>query len=316
MSVVHCAIEPPTHATIYRLVEEGLHAPSAAPLCELLLYAVIKGNYREQTVILNVREITPSVVRAANAVSKSLTRQLGKRVAGIFLFEGDPQARYYLGTQDRRAVPEVRKLFGKMELFVKVEGRGFLYPPLSFSQVNESLLDTFVARARTLLAPSPNNTFYDLYCGYGLFALSIAPSVRNVIGVEASHQSVAAATDNAQRQHATNARFVRAIINAEAIETLMLKSPSHSLILLDPPRGGTTEGVIEAIAARRPLRILHIVCNMDVLSSELVRWRSAGYEPAQAVPFDMFPGTPELEMMVLLEPEAPVHPSKKRFSTS
>ena len=312
MSVGHCAIEPPSHAAIYHLIEEELHARSTAPLSELLLYAVIKGNYREHTVILNVREITPALVRAANAVSKSLTRQLGAMITGIFLFEGDPQARYYLGTQDRRALPELRKLFGKKDLFVRVEGKVFLYPPLSFSQVNESLLDGFIAGARGLLAPSPGNMFYDFYCGYGLFALCFSPDVRNVIGVEASHQSVAAATSNARRQHAANARFVQAVINADVIETLMQKSPPHSLVLLDPPRSGTAEGVIESIADRQPARILHIFCNMDVLPGELKRWSSAGYVPVRAVPFDMFPGTPELEMMVLVQPEQSLRRSNER----
>jgi tRNA/tmRNA/rRNA uracil-C5-methylase (TrmA/RlmC/RlmD family) len=309
MSVAHCAIEPPSHAAIYHLIEEELHARSTIPLSELLLYAVIKGNYREHVVILNVREITPALVHAANAVSKSLTRQFGAMITGIFLFEGDPQARYYLGSQDRGAMPKLRKLFGKKNLFVSVEGKGFLYPPLSFSQVNESLLDAFIAGARRLLAPSPRHMFYDFYCGYGLFALSISPSVRKVIGVEASHQSAAAATSNAQRLHAANARFVQAVINAEVIETLMQKSPPQSLVLLDPPRGGTAEGVIETIASRRPTRVLHIFCNMDVLPSELNRWFSAGYTPVHAVPFDMFPGTPELEMMVLVQPEPLLHRS-------
>jgi tRNA/tmRNA/rRNA uracil-C5-methylase (TrmA/RlmC/RlmD family) len=287
---------------VYRIIEEELAQPRATPLREALLYAVIKGNYREQTVILNARSVTPQVVRTANTISKLLTKHLGTAIAGFFLFEGDPEARYYLGARDKGAIPEARKLFGKRELFIRVDGRNFLYPPLSFSQVNESLLDRFVVEARRLLALTATNTLFDLYCGYGLFALCLASSVRTVIGVESAHQSVAAATANARRQHAANTRFVRANIDEDSIEHLLQKSPPQSLILLDPPRGGTAPGVIEAIANRRPARVLHIFCNMDLIQIELDRWHRGGYRVARAVPIDMFPGTADLEMMVLLEP--------------
>lgn len=302
IAVESCAIEPPSHAAVYRTIEEELARPQAAPLREALLYAVIKGNYREQTVILNVRSVRPQVVRTANTISKLLTKHFGAAIAGVFLFEGDPEARYYLGPRDKAAIPEARKLFGKRELFVRVDGKSFLYPPLSFSQVNESLLDRFVAEARRLLAPASANTLYDLYCGYGLFALCLAPSVRAVLGVESAHQSVAAAAANARRQNAANTRFVRVSINEDSIERLLQNSPPQSLILLDPPRGGTAPGVIEAISDRQPARVLHIFCNMDLIENELQRWHRGGFRAGRAIPFDMFPGTTDLEMMVLLEP--------------
>jgi len=301
IAVETCAIEPSGHAPIYRVIEEVLLLPLSAPLREALLYAVIKGNYREQTVILNVAQITPALVRSANTLSRALTKRLGEAIAGVFLFEGDAEARYYLLAREKSRVAEARKLFGRKELFVRVDGRSFLYPPLSFSQVNESLLDQFVAGARELLAPARAQTLYDLYCGYGVFALSLAPAVHAVLGVEAAHLSVAAAVANARRQHAAHARFIRAVINEDTIGKLLQKSPPRSLVLLDPPRGGTAEGVIEAIAERHPARVLHIFCNMEILRGELQRWDRAGYAPTRAVPFDMFPGTADLEMMVLLE---------------
>jgi tRNA/tmRNA/rRNA uracil-C5-methylase (TrmA/RlmC/RlmD family) len=301
IAVETCAIEPSGHAPVYRVIEEVLLEPLSAPLRETLLYAVIKGNYREQTVILNVGKIAPAIVRTANTLSKALTKRLGNVIAGVFLFEGDPDGRYYLTAKEKSKVAEARKLFGKNELFVRVDGRSFLYPPLSFSQVNESLLDLFVAGARELLSPVHTQMLYDLYCGYGLFALCLAPAVRAVLGVEAAHQSTAAATANARRQHVANARFVRAVINEYTIGNLLQKSPPQSLVLLDPPRGGTSAGVIEAIAERRPTRVLHIFCDMDILPGELQRWGRTGYAPTRAVPFDMFPGTADLEMMVLME---------------
>jgi tRNA/tmRNA/rRNA uracil-C5-methylase (TrmA/RlmC/RlmD family) len=73
-------------------------------------------------------------------------------------------------------------------------------------------------------------------------------------------------------------------------------------MLLDPPRSGTAPGVLEVLAGRLPRRVVHVFCNMEILPEELQRWKKAGYRPERAIPLDMFPGTPELEMMVLLVP--------------
>jgi 23S rRNA (uracil1939-C5)-methyltransferase len=72
-------------------------------------------------------------------------------------------------------------------------------------------------------------------------------------------------------------------------------------VLLDPPRGGTESGVIEAVAERRPVRALHIFCNTEVIARELGRWKENGYAVTAAIPVDMFPGTAAVEIMTLLE---------------
>jgi tRNA/tmRNA/rRNA uracil-C5-methylase (TrmA/RlmC/RlmD family) len=272
------------------------------PLAGVLQYAIIKGNYLEQTILFNVRASTPAVVHAVNQLSRKITAQFGSGIAGVFLFEGEPEGRYYLAPREAGAVPRIRKIFGKNRLFVRIEGRPFLYPPLVFSQVNESLLDLFVGGVRTLLSPARTETLLDLYCGYGLFALSLAPLVQRVIGAETSPLAVAAAAENARLQKVSHARFVRTHLSSESVRTVTARVPDGTPVILDPPRSGTAGGVIEALAVRRPRKVVHVFCNMEVLTGELLRWKKAGYEPEQAIPFDMFPGTPELEIMVLLTP--------------
>ncbi len=300
IAVGTCAIEPDSHAAIYRALEERLADRPALPLAETLQYAIIKGNYAEHSVLLNVRTITPAVVRAANRISRTLTGRFGNRVTGIFLFEGEEK--YYLTPLEAGAVPRVHKVFGENRLFLRVGGRPFLYPPLAFSQVNESLLESLVSGARDLLAPAGTETLFDLYCGYGLFGLSLAHLVRKIVGAEASHLAVAAARENARRQGIPHARFVRTLLNPESLRAVTAVAPENSLMLLDPPRNGTAEGVIETAASRLPRRVVHLFCNMEILGRDLTRWRKAGYQAETAIPFDMFPGTAELEIMVLFAP--------------
>jgi tRNA/tmRNA/rRNA uracil-C5-methylase (TrmA/RlmC/RlmD family) len=169
--------------------------------------------------------------------------------------------------------------------------------------VNGSIIETFVGQSRALLGLRREETLLDLYCGYGLFALSLAGEVRRVIGAEMSAAAIAAAKANAEVRGARNCRFVRVDLTADAIPPLMESIRSPSAVILDPPRKGTGAGVIEAIAARRPSKVLHIFCNSDLIVPDLSRWTMGGYRAQRAVPLDMFPGTPEVETLVLLRPE-------------
>ena len=298
--VVHCAIEPAAHAPIYRQIHEALGKMVYQPLAEVLRYVVIKGSYSEYTLILSVGEISPGVVSATNTLSRSLTHAC-KEIVALFLYEDKSDGRYYLGSQDASR-SGFRKIFGNKEIFQRIGGRSFLYSPLSFSQVNISLADQFVAKAGELLALDGEMMLFDLYCGYGLFALCLAERVKAVIGVDSGAESIASAVANATRQRVRNARFIRSAISAETISRIIMHIRPRDVVLLDPPRSGTTEGVIESIASRRPAKALHIFCNIDIMHAELKRWKDSGYAVSKVVPFDMFPGTSSVEIMVLLSP--------------
>jgi tRNA/tmRNA/rRNA uracil-C5-methylase (TrmA/RlmC/RlmD family) len=74
------------------------------------------------------------------------------------------------------------------------------------------------------------------------------------------------------------------------------------VVLLDPPRQGTEPGVTPAIAARAPLRIVHLCCGTDEIPREVAAWFKAGYQVQRVVPLDLFAGTANLETMLLLTP--------------
>ena len=74
-------------------------------------------------------------------------------------------------------------------------------------------------------------------------------------------------------------------------------------MLLDPPRGGTAEGVIEVLAAKRPGRVVHLFCDIDIMPAEIRRWEASGYVREKVIPFDMFPGTSTIEVVTLLRPK-------------
>jgi len=308
-TVDRCAIEPAEHAEIYQRIQEAIEKPYARPLAEHLSYVVIKGNYREFTLILNVREISGGVVKASNTLSKSLTR-LFPSIVGLFLYLDETGGKYYLGVKNPRVRSTAKKLFGKNTIFQRTCGRSFLYSPLSFSQVNQSLLERLVSEADRLLALTKESRLYDLYCGYGLFALCLAEKAGSVVGVEISHDAVESAIENAARHKAGRVRFLRSDIAADSIGTILKQLRPHDRVILDPPRGGTSEGVIEMIAGFGPEKVLHLFCNIDLMPVEIKRWLSSGFGIKHAVPVDMFPGTAAVETMALFEKQQPVVSSR------
>ena len=155
-----------------------------------------------------------------------------------------------------------------------------------------------------MLDPQPAGSLFDLYCGYGLFSLCLASRANKIVGVELSHEAIDAARINASRLHVPNAQFHQAAIDAESAARLLQHMRTEDMVILDPPRGGTAQGVIECIAAKSPAKVLHLFCNLEVMPGELARWGACGYEVSAVTSFDMFPGTPSVEVMVLLRPGA------------
>ncbi len=302
LAVEECVIEPESHTAIYRSARELLNLPRHHALAETLQYLIIKGDYARETIILNVGTLSPSIIHAGNGFSKMLTARHSSVAALFFFNEGGGGDRYYLGSGKPGAAPRLRRIYGKPEIALRIGSRMFHYSPVSFSQVNPSILPAMIETAGRLLGLDGTQFLYDLYSGYGLFCLAHAGALRGALGVEISAGSVEAAIANARRQKADHVRFRRSDITPEVVLKNVRENHRPFVVLLDPPRNGAAPGVIESVAAKRPDRVLHIFCNVDLMARDARRWKEAGYELRTAVPFDNFPGTDDLEVMVLFEP--------------
>jgi methylase of polypeptide subunit release factors len=157
----------------------------------------------------------------------------------------------------------------------------------------------------TLKPATPNDSrekrppLLDLYCGYGLFAFRLAPHFGSLTGIDLSGPAIESANANAHYRKLP-ARFLAASVDAPSLARLTKQD--KEVIVLDPPRGGTAPGVIEALAKRTPQKVLHVFCSIDRLVEEVERWRAAGYKAERLEFVDLFPGTANLEALVLLSP--------------
>jgi len=155
-----------------------------------------------------------------------------------------------------------------------------------------------------LLSPATGDTLLDLYCGYGLFSHFLATSYRQVLGVDSEGPSIGAATENSRlNKNGGSPKFLARRITAKLFEQEIQALFSSGTVLLDPPRQGPQNGVIPAISQYGPQKVLHVFCGVDQIPASLKEWQVNGYQVRHVVPLDMFPGTANLEILILLEPK-------------
>ncbi len=293
-------LEPKEHTAVYRFLQAKLSEPAFRPLAKRLGWLIVRGSLSERAVIFNVDALDATLVRRLKALGAELARHEPPVIAAFVYVDPSGSDYYFEARRPERGLG-FKKLYGPDRLRVDYDGLRFAFAPTSFCQVNQSIVPKMLETAGELLAPSARDRFLDLYCGFGLFSIAFADRVREAIGVDTVGPSIEAARDNAQRAARGRVRFVAQRITAEFVDQLPPPTASE-VLLLDPPRSGTEPGVIAALAERHPRRVLHIFCSVDELPRSLGEWAQGGYRPSRCVPLDMFPGTPNLELLVLLEP--------------
>jgi len=296
-------LEATEHAAIYRGLRDILGQPIFRMLVGHLSYAIVRGSYSERALILNIDELSAPIVRKIKLLAKQLQALSGAPLSAFFVYLDPTRSEYHFESRRPEDPVTFKKIFGPDQLSVAVAGCRYRFHPTSFSQVNESMLPEMLVLAREMLSPQPGQHLLDLYCGYGLFSHFLADGYAGVVGVDAEGPSIRAAIANSRsNRSATRKKFIAARIDRD-FEGRALRNPAGpEVMLLDPPRSGPLAGVITALGRRNPVKVLHVFCEVDQIPNALGQWRAKGYAVERVVPLDMFPGSTNLEVLILLAP--------------
>jgi 23S rRNA (uracil1939-C5)-methyltransferase len=181
-----------------------------------------------------------------------------------------------------------------------IEGVRYRVSPASFFQVNSEM----VGRIFRFLAPGIGNdrTIVDLYCGAGTFAIFFASRGANVIGVEENPAAVREARDNAALNAVeSRVRFVEGRVEGAVADAQGKKALEDAqIVFLDPPRKGSDEATLDAIAVAGVPNIWYLSCNPATLARDLAYLAKRGYALGVVQPFDMFPQTGHVETLATL----------------
>lgn len=179
-------------------------------------------------------------------------------------------------------------------------GLRFEISPNSFFQVNPVQTEKLYEKALEYAQLSGKERVMDVYCGIGTISLCAAKNARSVIGVEVVERAVRDAVKNAERNGIDNVRFFDADAS-ELVPKLIAEGEAPDVVILDPPRKGSDERTLEAIAAAAPERIVYVSCNPATLARDAAYLKQRGYAPVRMCGVDMFPDTVHVETIVLLQ---------------
>jgi 23S rRNA (uracil1939-C5)-methyltransferase len=141
---------------------------------------------------------------------------------------------------------------------------------------------------------------FDLYCGIGTIALTLASRAGEVWGIELVEEAVADAIAAAKRNEITNARFFAGDVRL-ALPELLERVGRPDVVVIDPPRAGLSQKVVRRIIDISPRRVVYVSCNPTTLAPNVAQLVEAGWRLVKVRPVDMFPQTPHIECVALLE---------------
>jgi 23S rRNA (uracil1939-C5)-methyltransferase len=175
----------------------------------------------------------------------------------------------------------------------------FHISPLSFYQVNPVQTVALYEKAVEYAALTGKETVYDLYCGIGTISLFLARQAKQVIGVEVVDEAAQAARKNAEINRIDNTEF-HAGLAEEVVPRLYQMGKKADVVVVDPPRKGCDQKLLETMVQMQPERIVYVSCNPSTLARDLKYLGENGYGIKEVQPVDMFPWSEHVECVVLM----------------
>jgi 23S rRNA (uracil1939-C5)-methyltransferase len=176
--------------------------------------------------------------------------------------------------------------------------------PNVFLQTNTAMAERLYALAGEYAGLTGGETVWDLYCGIGTIGLTMAPRALTVWGIEVSEESVACALENADLNGVMNAAFFAGNVG-QVVQELRERSGDPDVVVVDPPRAGLAGKALRRLGEVGAARVVYVSCNPTTLASDLKTLRDDyGYRLVKAKPVDMFPHTPHVECVALVERDA------------
>jgi 23S rRNA (uracil1939-C5)-methyltransferase len=182
----------------------------------------------------------------------------------------------------------------------ELSGLRFRISPDAFFQTNTEMAERLYGEAVALAGLSGREKVLDLFCGIGTIALAMALDAGEVWGVEIVEAAVADAIENARLNGIDNASFFAGDVRL-AMRPLLEESGRPDVVVIDPPRAGLSQKVVRRVLEAEASRIVYVSCNPTTLAPNARQMVDAGYELRTVRPVDMFPQTPHIECVALLE---------------
>ena len=225
-------------------------------------------------------------------LAAAVTKQF-PQIVGVVLNTNDKNTNVVLGK-------DYRTIFGRAYIEDELCGLTFKISPGSFYQVNREGAELLYGLAREKAALTGAEVLIDLYCGTGTIGLSMARGAQSLVGIEIVAEAVECARENAARNGIENATFICNDAGDAQVIVAACGGKRPDVAVIDPPRKGSTEGLVKCFAELEIPRVVYVSCDPDTLARDCKWFRENGYEIGEVTPVDMFPRTGHVESVVCL----------------
>lgn len=298
LDINECCLHPPKGNTILNLVREvareyGLKPYNARTHVGFLRHLVLRFGFRTGQTMVNIvtaydnREALEPLVKALLERFPGLTsviNNVNTRKADIAFGE------YELLLHGN---PTIEEKIGELTLEISAN---------SFFQTNTLQAEHLYAAVLEGAALTGKEVVYDLYCGAGSIALYLAPQAREIHGFEMISTAVEDATRNAVANGVGNARFHQVNLEQTSrLKRLWSALPEPEVIILDPPRAGLHKSLVRSLQELKIKRLIYVSCNPTTQARDIAAILEKGYALRYMTMIDMFPHTPHIETVAVLE---------------
>lgn len=175
----------------------------------------------------------------------------------------------------------------------------FKISPNSFFQVNPAQTEVLYSKALEYANLKGSENVFDAYCGTGTISLFLSKKAKKVTGVEIVEAAIKDAKENAKANGINNAEFI--VGEAEKVIPELIKSGDYAdVVVVDPPRKGCGQELLNSIGMMKPARVVYVSCDPGTLARDIGILTEKGYKVEEIQPVDMFPGTSHVECVVLM----------------
>jgi len=193
------------------------------------------------------------------------------------------------------------KVMGGEEYSVEdILGIKYRISPFSFFQTNSFMLNDFIKTIVDSAQIEHRDIVWDLYCGTGSITLPASKYAKHIYGLELSEQSIEDAKSNAKYNNLDNCTFISKDLHAKDSRLVFNDLPKPDIIIIDPPRAGIQQNVIDIILESDARRVVYVSCNPSTQARDC-SLLSQKYQVKSVTPVDMFPHTYHIESIAVME---------------
>lgn len=257
----------------------------------LLRHVLVRKGYHSGQIMV-VLVLASPVLPSKNNFVKAL-RKMHPDISTVVINVNDRKTSMVLGGRNIT-------VYGKGFIEDELCGLTFRISPNSFYQVNPAQTELLYRKAIEFAGLTGKERVIDAYCGTGTIGLIAAAGAKEVTGVELNKDAIRDAVINAKQNDIHNIKFFNADAG-EFLTEMAERGEKADVVIMDPPRTGSSEAFLSSLVKLAPKRIVYVSCGPDSLAADLKYLTKRGFVVRECVPFDCFPFTRHIECVVSIQ---------------